>query len=35
MAEGEIEIVPTNNEATKKKRAPNWLPLEEEQLAIS
>ncbi|EFP90411.1 uncharacterized protein PGTG_16171 [Puccinia graminis f. sp. tritici CRL 75-36-700-3] len=35
MAEGEIEIVPTNNETTKKKRAPNWLPFEEEQLAIS
>ncbi|EFP85685.2 uncharacterized protein PGTG_11014 [Puccinia graminis f. sp. tritici CRL 75-36-700-3] len=35
MAKGEIEIVPTNNKTTKKKRAPNWLPLEEEQLAIS
>ncbi|EFP90258.2 uncharacterized protein PGTG_16536 [Puccinia graminis f. sp. tritici CRL 75-36-700-3] len=35
MADGEIQIVPTGKETTKKKRAPNWLPIEEEQLAIS
>jgi hypothetical protein len=34
MASTEIEIIQTKKDTPKKKQAPNWLPLEEEQLAI-